>query len=142
MNGSPPLRLHLDDIVKPVACHRAGNIPLHFVNQVKADLDRDVRLGVIRKVLGNTPVDSFLSWMVVATKKSGKPRRTVDFKALNRACPRQTHLVEPPFWQANRIPSKTWKTCLDAKEGYHSIPIAETEKDNKHTCIHHTMGLI
>ena len=73
VQGSPPLRLHLDKSVKPVVCHKAGNIPLHFVDQVKVDLDRDKRLRVIRKVPVNTPVDSFLSRMVVATKKSGKP---------------------------------------------------------------------
>ena len=131
VQGSPPLRLHLDESVKSVACHKASNIPLHFVDQVKADLDRDERLRVIRKVPVNTLVDSFLSRIVVATKKSGKPRRTVDFKALNRACLRQTHSVEPLFWQANEVPCKTWKTCLDTKEGYHSIPIAE--EDKKHT---------
>ena len=91
VEGSPPLRLYLDELVKPVACHKTGNIPFNFVDQVKADLDRDMRLGVIRKVPVNTPVDSFLSRMYIATKKNGKPRRTVDFKALNRACPRQTH---------------------------------------------------
>ena len=90
-------------------------------------------MGVIRKIHVNTPVDSFLNRMVVATKKSGKPRRTVYFKALNRVCPRQTHSVEPPSWQANRVPCKTWKTCLNAKEGYHSIPIAE--EDRKHTAL-------
>ena len=131
VKGSPPLQLYLDESVKPVACHKAGNTPLHFVDQVKLDLDRDVRLGVLRKVPVNTPVDSFLSRMYIAMKKNGKPRRTVDFKALNRACPRQTHLVEPPFWQANGVPRNTWKTCLDAKDGYHSIPIAE--EDRKHS---------
>ena len=28
------------------------------------------------------------------------------------------------------MPGNTWKTCLDAKDSYHSIPIAE--KDRKH----------
>ena len=45
VKGSPPLRLYLDESVKPVACHKTGNIPLHFVDQVKLDLDRYVRLG-------------------------------------------------------------------------------------------------
>ena len=37
----------------------------------------------------------------------------------------------PPFLQASSIPVKSSKTCLDAKEGYHSIPIHEN--DQKHT---------
>lgn len=131
VHSSPPLRLHLDKSMKPVVCHKAGNVLVHFQAEVKAGLDRDVRIGVLRKVPVNNPVKSFCSRMCIATKKTGKPRRTVDFKALNRACPRQTHAVEPPFWQANGIPAGTWKTCLDAKEGYHSIPIHKD--DWKHT---------
>ena len=80
VKGSPPLQLYLDESVKPVACHKVGNIPLHFVDQVKQDLDRDVGLGVLRKVPVNTPVDSFLSRMYIAMKNNGKPRRMVDFK--------------------------------------------------------------
>ena len=39
--------------------------------------------------------------------------------------------MEPPFWQASGVPPNTWRTCLDDKEGYHSIPI---HPDNqKHT---------
>ena len=131
VKGSPPLELHLDESVKPVVCHKVGSIPLHFEDQVKQGLDRDVWIGVLRKIPVNTPVDSFLSHMYIATKKDGKPRRTVDFKALKRACPRQTHSVEPPFKQACGVPGDTWKTCLDAKDGYHSITIAEW--DRKHT---------
>ena len=44
VNGSPTLQLYLNESVRPVACQRTGNILLHFVDQVKADLDRDVRL--------------------------------------------------------------------------------------------------
>ena len=131
VDSAPPLKLHVDPKVKPVVCHKPGNVPLHFQEEVKAGLEKDVRLGVLRKVPTNTPVDSFLHRMVIATKKNGRARRTVDLKPLNRACPRQTHAVEPPFWQASGIPPNTWRTCLDAKEGYHSIPIHPD--DQKHT---------
>ena len=72
VKGSQPLSLHLDHNVKPIAWHKAGSIPLHFVDQVKADLDRNMRLGVLRKVSVNKLVDSVLSRMVVATKKIWK----------------------------------------------------------------------
>ena len=45
----------------------AGNIPLNFMDQVQADLDREMRLRVLRRVPVNIPVSSL---MVVATKKS------------------------------------------------------------------------
>ena len=131
VQGSPPLRLYLDKSIKGAVCHKCASIPLHLQQGVKDGLDRDVRMGVLRKVPPDEPVGRYLHRMVVAVKKNGKPRRTVDLKALNRACPRQTHSVEPPFLQASAVPEKTWRTCLDAKDGYHSIPIHPD--DWKHT---------
>ena len=61
--------------------------------------------------------------VVVAKKDPTKPRRTVDFKHLNKVCARQTHAGKSPFHQAVAVPPDSWKTCLDAKDGYHSIPL-------------------
>ena len=122
MKDAPPLRLHVDPSARPVACHRPGNVPVHLLETVKSGLDRNVRTGVLRKVGVNEPVE-WCSRMVVCAKKNGKARRTVDFKALNRAAPRQTHATEAPFLLASQIPADSWKSCLDAWEGYHSVPI-------------------
>ena len=69
--------------------------------------------------------------MVVCPKKDGHPRRTVNLKALNKSAPRQTHATESPFNQAASVPKDTYKTVLDAWEGYHSIPLAK--KDQHYT---------
>ena len=61
--------------------------------------------------------------MVVCAKKYGRPRRTVDLKALNKVSVRQTHSVKAPFHQATSVPADTWRTCLDAWNGFHSIPL-------------------
>ena len=45
--------------------------------------------------------------------------------------PRQTHTTESPFNQAASVPKDTYKTVLDAWEGYHSIPLAK--KDQHYT---------
>jgi hypothetical protein len=105
-----------------VDVHRPGTIPLHLQKEVKEKLNRDVHIGVIEEGPVNTP-DLWCSRMVVCVKKSGKARRTVNFKAVNRAAPRQTYAVEPPFKQAMSIPPRTWKTTLYAWNGYHSCPI-------------------
>jgi hypothetical protein len=55
---------------------------------VKADLDRDIHLGVIKKIPHGTP-DTWLSNMVIVAKDS-KLRRTVDYQALNKAATRET----------------------------------------------------
>ena len=56
-------RFHIDDSKPPPLCHKVVPIPIHWRDKVKADLDRDVQLGVLRKVPENTPV-KYLSRMV------------------------------------------------------------------------------
>ena len=56
MNTDSPLRLFVDPAVKPVAIHNNAIIPIHLKARVKADLDRDVRLGILEKVDINSPV--------------------------------------------------------------------------------------
>ena len=63
--------------------------------RVKADLDRDVRLGVLEKVNVNLPVN-WLSRMLVTMKKDGSPCRIIDFKNINNAVPRQTNITQSP----------------------------------------------
>ena len=69
--------------------------------------------------------------MCIATKRDGKSSRTVNIKALDRACPRQSHSMEPPFKQASGTSGNIRKTRLDVKDGYHATPIVE--EDRKHT---------
>ena len=99
VSSSPPLRLYVDPKVQPVVCNKPGTIPLHLQARVKAGLDKDLRLSVIWKLPPNAPVNSYLHRLVIAKKTTGKSRRTVDLRPLGRACPWQTHSVEPPFLQ-------------------------------------------
>ena len=56
MYSDKPLQLFVDPNVKPVAMHKEVIIPIHLKARVKADLDRDVRLGILEKVDVNSPV--------------------------------------------------------------------------------------
>ena len=85
-------------------------------------------MGLIKRVPENTPT-TWCSRMCVVVKKNGLPGRTVDFRAVNNAATRQTHPVELPFQQVSSVSSGMWKTCMDAWEGYHSIPITEEDRD-------------
>ena len=127
MMSGPPLRLMVDPEAKPTAHHTPIPVPIHWQDEVKADLDRDVRLGVLEPVPVGTPV-TWCSKMVVAAKKSGKPRRTVDFQALNRHALRETHHTQSPFHQARSVPPNTYKTVMDTWNGYHSIPLHEDDR--------------
>ena len=48
MQGSPPLRLHVDPAAKPHAVYTPAPVALHWRDAVRGGLDRDERLGVIQ----------------------------------------------------------------------------------------------
>ena len=122
MTGSKPLRLHIDPKAKPVAIRTPSQVPLHWKQAVKEGLARDERLGVIERVKENTPL-SWCSRMVITAKADGSPRRVVDFKEVNKACPRQTHHTETPWAIVSSVPPNTKKSVLDAWNGYHGVEI-------------------
>ena len=127
MTGSP-LQLHVDPQATPVACHKVVPIPLHWRERVKADLERDVRIGVLEKVPDNTPV-TWQSRMVITRKANGDPRRTIDFQPLNKHCKRQTFPLDSPFNLASRVPAGTKKSVCDVWNGYHSVAL---HPDHRH----------
>jgi hypothetical protein len=68
----PPMRLMVDLDAEPLAHHTPVPVPIHWKEEVKAGLDQDVRLGVLKPV----PVGEPVTWchrMVVCAKKNGKP---------------------------------------------------------------------
>ena len=121
MSG-PPLRLKIDPLATPTAHHSPIPVPLHWQEEVKAGLDRDVRLGVLEPV----PIGTHVTWchrMVICPKKNGFLRRTIDFQALNRHASRETHHTQSPFHQARSVPFNHCKTIFDAWNGYHSVSL-------------------
>ena len=126
MTGAP-LRLHMDKDATPSAIHKPTMVPIHWRDQVKFDLDRDIRLGILEKVPENTPT-TWLSRMVVTSKADGSPRRTVDMQPQNKSSVRQTYPTEAPFKLASRIPEGKKKTIIDSWNGFHSVPIADEDR--------------
>ena len=127
MMEGPPLQLMVDSSATPVAIHTPVPVPIHWRDDIKAGLDRDVRLGVIEPV----PVGEPVTWchrMVVCAKKNGKPRRTVDLQPLNAHATRETHHTQSPFHQARSVPQGTIKTVFDAWNGYHSVPLRKEDR--------------
>ena len=66
--------------------------------------------------------------MVVTRKHDGTPCRTVDLSPLNKFCKRETFAMESPFHLTCKIPGDTWKTVTDAWNGYHSVPLRESDR--------------
>jgi hypothetical protein len=126
MSG-PPIEIHMVEPAIPRACSTPAPVPLHWQKRVYEDLLRDEALGVIEKVPYGVPV-SWCHRMVVTRKHDGTPRRTVDLSPLNKHCKRETFAAEAPFRLARRIPGQTWKTVTDAWNGYHSVPLRESDR--------------
>ena len=114
--------------MKPVAVTNAFPVPNHWVDKVKADFEFNVALGVIERVPVNTPV-SWCSRMHVVGKKDGSCRRTVDLRPLNKVTAAQTHLIQSPITQVQKVSGNTWRATMDAWNGYHLIPLAEDSRD-------------
>ena len=89
MHG-PPVKIHIQEGVTPVASHSPIPIPLHWHKEVKAWLDRHKAIGVIEKVPSGTP-PTWCHRMVCVSKKDNSPRRTVNFMPLNQHSARETH---------------------------------------------------
>ena len=102
-------------------------VPFHWKRQVKADLDRDVRLGIIERV-PQGDVTEWCSRMVVTPKTNGKPRRTVDLQQLNKNTLREVHHTPSPINLVSQIPRGKRKTVLDAWNGYHSLELSPKAK--------------
>ena len=123
----PPMRLMIDPEATPTAHHSPIPVPLHWQDDVKAGLDRDVRLGVLEPV----PIGEPVTWchrMVICAKKNGKPRRTIDFQPLNIHATREIHHTQSPFHQARSVPRGKKKTIFNAWNGYHSVPLHPEDK--------------
>ena len=123
----PPMEIHLNQSATPKVCHKPASVPLHWQQRVYEDLVRDEALGVIERVPNGVPV-TWCHRMVVTRKHDGTPRRTVDLSPLNKFCIRETFPAEAPFHLARRVPGKTWKSVVDAWNGYHSIPLRESDR--------------
>ena len=52
----------------------------------------------------------------------------MDLSPLNKFCKRETFATETPFHLARRIPKDTWKTVTDAWNGYHSVPLRQSDR--------------
>ena len=120
--SGPKAHIHLKDGAVPRARHSPIPVPFHMKNAVKKALDDDVKRGVLKPVAIGTPTE-WCSTMVITAKKDGRPRRTIDYQYLNDQCLRETHHQGSPFHLAMQVPAGSYKTVLDAVDGYHSVSL-------------------
>ena len=125
MNG-PPIAIHINPDATPTVVHTAATIPLQWRDDVKAQLDEDVALGVLSKVPPGVPT-TWCHRMHVVPKPDGSPRQTIDLRPLNKHCIRESYHLVPPFKEACLVLPHTYRTVTDAWNGYHSVPLREED---------------
>lgn len=119
---SPAIKVHVDPQVKPVVVHTSATVPLHWQDQVEQQINDDISLGKVEKVLTGEP-SLWCHRMILVCKADVIQCKTVDLSQLNHHCLHETHHVKPPYPQAKHMPMNTWKSVTDTWNGYHSIPI-------------------
>ena len=127
MSGEP-MEIHFKEGATPYAVYTPIRVPVHQEKQVKEGLDKDERIGIIRKVPPNNPTD-YCFRMVIQPKKNGDARRCVDYQPLAKVTQREPHHTPTPFSIVSTVPPNTYKTVLDCWNGYHSLPLAPESRD-------------
>ena len=122
-----PHHIHLVPGAVPHACHTPASVPKHWEKEVKEQLEEDVRRGVLQPAPAGEATE-WCSRMVVVSKKSGQPRRTVDYQRLNASCLRETHHTAAPFDMISGVPLHSFKTVADAYWGFHQVELDEESR--------------
>ena len=119
----PPVEIHLKDGAVPYKAQTAVSVPLHWQANVREQYERDEKgYGVLER----PSPDGDNEWCfreVYTAKTNGDPRRTVDYRPLNKWVKRDAFATESPFHIVKRIPGQSWKTVTDSFNGYHSVPL-------------------
>ena len=107
--------------------------PLALKKKAKKDLDDAVRMGILENVSAKNNHDLWLAPMIVVPKKDNTPRRVIDFSILNRFCKRSAEASLDTNRMATTVPvpepgKEIFFSCLDAWNGYHSVPLDEDAK--------------
>ncbi|KAM7281463.1 uncharacterized protein ISCGN_006127 [Ixodes scapularis] len=87
--GSLPGTVHL--VTKPAACPKAVTscrVPVSIKPQLETTIRRLEQAGIVKSV---TEPTTWVSRMVIATKKNGEMRICIDYQALNKALERERH---------------------------------------------------
>ena len=119
MSG-PPVRIELEQDVKPYHCMTAHRVPVQLHDKVKAELKRMVDMGVITPV--TTPAD-WCAPMVTVVKPNGKVRICVDLKHLNKSVKRSYFLLPTVDDTLSKLAGARYFSSLDAASGFWQIPL-------------------
>jgi hypothetical protein len=92
VTAGPPMRIHTPDNAVPKYCRKPTRVPPHFMKEVRAGLEANVKKEVLERVhVGGGGADTWRSRMVIQPKKNGEARRTVDMARLSKGVKHESH---------------------------------------------------
>ncbi|XP_023806132.1 uncharacterized protein K02A2.6-like [Oryzias latipes] len=115
-------KIQLKEDAQPVV-HAARRVPAPLKEGLKKELDRMIRLGVIKKV--NEPTD-WVNSMVITKKKNGELRICLDPKDLNESIKREHYQIPTREEIISEMSGAKYFTKLDASQGFWQLKLDES----------------
>ncbi|XP_062512805.1 uncharacterized protein K02A2.6-like [Corticium candelabrum] len=119
-NLCDPYKIKLREGAKPYALYTPRNVPISLRQQVKEELDRMEKIGVISQVEDPT---EWCAGMVVVRKKTGDVRICVDMKPLNENVLREIYPIPKVDDTLAQLAGATTFSKIDANSGFWQIPL-------------------
>ncbi|XP_035844008.1 uncharacterized protein LOC118490461 [Helianthus annuus] len=110
--------------VKPVAQGKRSMAP-----DRRAAVVKEVRKLVEAGILRETQYHTWVSNPVMVKKPDGTWRMCIDFKDLNKACPKDAYPLPEIDLKVNSLVPYRFKCFLDAYKGYHQIKMSKEDEE-------------
>ncbi|GJY27444.1 hypothetical protein Tco_0403211, partial [Tanacetum coccineum] len=92
---------------------------------IQEEVEKLVDAGIMKEV----HYHSWLSNLVMVKKYDDSWRMYVDFKDLNKACPKDGYSLPEKDWKVESLCGFPFKCFLDAYKGYHQIKMAKEDEE-------------
>ncbi|GJY64581.1 reverse transcriptase domain-containing protein [Tanacetum coccineum] len=117
-------RLNIREGCLPVRQKKMGQAPKR--NKV---IYKEVEKLVDASIMKEVHYHSWLSNPVMVKKHDSNWRMCMDFKDLNKACPKDGYPLPKIDWKVESLCRYPFKSFLDAYKGYHQIKIAKEDEE-------------
>ncbi|XP_071699941.1 uncharacterized protein [Rutidosis leptorrhynchoides] len=117
-------RLNVNPSLIPVR-QKKWHMALDRSDWLCAEVDNLVRANILREVRYQTWVAN----PVLVKKADGSWRMCVNFKDINKACPKDNYPLPEIDWKVESLSGFRYKCFLDAYKGYHQILMAVGDED-------------
>ncbi|GJV47957.1 hypothetical protein Tco_1438169 [Tanacetum coccineum] len=109
--------------------------------EISPNKEDERKYGLVEAPVENKPPEKYPNWFsnpVLVKKANGSWRMCIDFKDLNKACPKDMYPLLEIDWKIESLMRFKFKCFLDAYKGYQQIQMSK--KDEEKTAFHTNEG--